>query len=311
MTRWHGMGHRDWDTGNWDAGSDLVVAATVGTAHRSVDLAALTQRLRPEPIEADPAAALLDAAALSAVARRTVLPTVPDATSPPAQPVSERLPVVPNVVRQVLSRVSNHEAILIEALTLIRRAGLRLPPELVPGLLDDPRVEVRGGHPAGGRGDRPLADDEESAMDSSHGSGPDRPHDVGRGDHRAAAGMAAGTPQRRPERGAEPAGGQLLPRERQQSGGVHHRAGRTVVRRRSGLPAGCRPGPQPGGRSGGDRLAHPAPGLRRCAATCEHWRPVTSPSAADCCAPLSPSPTSAPTNSRHGRSRTATRGRLC
>ena len=124
------------------AGSDLVVAATVGTAHRSVDLAALTQRLRPEPIDEDPAAALLDAAALSAVARRTVTPTPPDATSPPAQPTPEQLPVVPNVVRQVLSRVSNNEAILIEALTLIRRAGLRLPPELVPGLLDDTRVEV-------------------------------------------------------------------------------------------------------------------------------------------------------------------------
>jgi len=29
------------------AGSDLVAAATVGTAHRFVDLAALTERLRP------------------------------------------------------------------------------------------------------------------------------------------------------------------------------------------------------------------------------------------------------------------------
>ena len=123
-------------------GSDLIVAATVGTAHRSVDVAALTQRLRPEPIDVDPAAALLDAAALSAVARRTVLLAVPHAAGPPAQPVSERLPVVPDVVRQVLSRVANQDAILVEALTLIRRAGLRLPPELVPGLLDDTRVDV-------------------------------------------------------------------------------------------------------------------------------------------------------------------------
>ena len=123
-------------------GSDLVVAATVGTAHRSVDLAALPERLRPAPIEADPAAAVLDAAALLAVAHRTVLRTVPEPDGPPTVPVSERLPVVPNVVRQVLSRVANHEAILIEALTLIRRAGLRLPPEVVPGLLDDTRTEV-------------------------------------------------------------------------------------------------------------------------------------------------------------------------
>jgi hypothetical protein len=114
----------------------------VGTAHRSVDLAALTQRLRPEPIVADPAAALLDAAALSAVARRTILPTVPQATGSPAQPVSERLPLVPNIIRQVLTRVLQQKAILLEALTLIRDAELRLPPELVPGLLDDTRDEV-------------------------------------------------------------------------------------------------------------------------------------------------------------------------
>jgi hypothetical protein len=121
---------------------DLVVAATVGAAHRSVDLAALTQRLRPEPIDPDPAAALLDAAALSAVARRTVLPAVPQASRPPILPVSERLPVVPILVGQVLSRVANQDAILVEALTLIRRAGLRLPPELLPGLLDDTRAAV-------------------------------------------------------------------------------------------------------------------------------------------------------------------------
>ena len=129
-------------TGIGTTGSDLVVAATVGTAHRSVDLTALTQRLRPEPIQADPAAALLDAAALTAVARRTVLPTVPQAPGPRLEPVPETLRVVPDVVRQVLSRVANHEVVLIEALTLIRRAGLRLPPELVPGLLDDTRTEV-------------------------------------------------------------------------------------------------------------------------------------------------------------------------
>ena len=123
-------------------GSDLVVAATVGTAHRSVDITALTQRLRPEPIEPDPAAALLDAAALTAVARRTVLPAVPHAAGSRLEPVPETLRVVPNVVRQVLSRVANQEVILIEALTLIRRAGLRLPPELVPGLLDDTRTGV-------------------------------------------------------------------------------------------------------------------------------------------------------------------------
>ncbi|MET0967123.1 MAG: DUF5691 domain-containing protein [Nakamurella sp.] len=124
------------------APSDLITAATVGTAHRSIDLAALPDPLRPDPIGDDVAAALLDAAALCAVARRTLLPTVPDPVGTPIRPVSERLEVVPDVVRQVLSRVSNQPAILLEALSLIRRAGLRLPPELVPGLLDDARPDV-------------------------------------------------------------------------------------------------------------------------------------------------------------------------
>lgn len=56
--------------------------------------------------------------------------------------MSERLPIVPTIVRQVLSRVANQSVVLLEALALIRQAGLRLPPETVPGLLDDPRVEV-------------------------------------------------------------------------------------------------------------------------------------------------------------------------
>ena len=122
--------------------SDLVTAATVGTAHRSVDLAALPDQLRPDPLPDDSAAALLNAAALSAVARRTVLPTVPAARAAPIGPGTERLPVVPDVIRQVLSRVTNQPAVLLEALELIRRAGLRLPPALIPGLLDDTRAEV-------------------------------------------------------------------------------------------------------------------------------------------------------------------------
>jgi len=124
------------------ATSDLVAAATVGTAHRSVDLAALPERLRPDRLHDDAAAALLDAAALSAVARRTVLPTVPAAPDRPVKPVAEQCNVVPDVIRQVLSRVTNQPRVLLEALELIRRAGLRLPPALVPGLLDDTRAEV-------------------------------------------------------------------------------------------------------------------------------------------------------------------------
>ena len=117
-----------------------------------------------------------------------------------AQPVSERLPVVPDVVRQVLTRVANQPAILLEALTLIRRAGLRLPPELVPGLLDDARAEVVAAtRPVAGR-DRPAADDEEPAVGGARGAGPGRPHRVGRGDLGAAGGVVAGAPPGRPGR---------------------------------------------------------------------------------------------------------------
>ena len=122
--------------------SDLIAAATVGTAHRSIDLAGLPDALRPDPLGADQAAALLDAAALSALARRTVPRSLPDSAGLPEVPVREVLPVVPDVIRQVLSRVVTQPVILLEALNLIRLAGCRLPPELVPGLFDDTRPEV-------------------------------------------------------------------------------------------------------------------------------------------------------------------------
>ena len=124
------------------ARSDLIAAATVGIAHRSIDLAALPAPLRPDPLPTDPAAALLDAAALSALARRTVPPSVPAAAGPPVLPASETLPVIPPVIAQVLIRVANQPGILLETLTLIGKAELRLPAELVPGLLDDARPEV-------------------------------------------------------------------------------------------------------------------------------------------------------------------------
>jgi hypothetical protein len=122
--------------------STLVVAATVGTAHRAVDVAALPEAIRPDPLPAESAVAVLDAAALSALARRTVPATPPGPASAPVTPAPERLPPVPDVVRQVLGRVHQQPEILIEALSLVHRAGMRLPPVLLPGLLDDPRPAV-------------------------------------------------------------------------------------------------------------------------------------------------------------------------
>lgn len=132
---------------------DLVVAATVGTARRAVDLDRLPAALRPGGTAGEPAIALLDAAALSAVARRSVPPRVPPgdpATSCP--PPVEHRPVISEAVRQELVRMRRHEAVLLEALTAIERAGLRLPVDLLPHLLDDarPAVAAAAAGPVGG-----------------------------------------------------------------------------------------------------------------------------------------------------------------
>ena len=124
-----------------DPVADLIAAATVGTAHRALDLADLPPAVRPDPRAADPAVALLDAAALSALAARTA-PRQRTALRDPTDPVPERVPIIPDIVRQVLARVERQPALLVEALTLIRQAGLRLPPDLVPVLLDDARPAV-------------------------------------------------------------------------------------------------------------------------------------------------------------------------
>ncbi len=123
---------------------DLVVAATVGTARRGLDLDRLPDELRPAGPADEPAVALLDAAALSAVARRcTPRPPYPADPSTAAIAPAETRPEIPDAVRQELVRMRKHEAVLVEAITAIERAGLRLPPDLVPVLLDDPRTPVR------------------------------------------------------------------------------------------------------------------------------------------------------------------------
>lgn len=128
---------------------DLVVAATVGTARRGLDLDRLPDELRPTGAAAEPALGLLDAAALSAVARRCTprssSPKDPatTVTSPVESAPVESRPEIPDAVRQELVRMRRHEAVLVEAITAIDRAGLRLPPDLVPFLLDDPRTAVR------------------------------------------------------------------------------------------------------------------------------------------------------------------------
>lgn len=133
--------------------SDLVVAATVGTTRRGVDLDRLPEPLRPPGPVGEPAVGLLDAAALAAVARRAVPPRVPaaDPATLCRPPVDER-PVIADAIRQELVRMRRHEAALLEALSAIDRAGLRLPPDLLPPLLDDrrPAVAAAAAGPVGG-----------------------------------------------------------------------------------------------------------------------------------------------------------------
>lgn len=122
---------------------DLVVAATVGTARRGVDLDRLPEPLRPAAPVDEPAIGLLDAAALAAVARRATPRTVApgDPASLVTAPVESRTEI-PDAIRQELLRMRKHESVLLEGIAAVDRAGLRLPPDLLPALLDDPRPAV-------------------------------------------------------------------------------------------------------------------------------------------------------------------------
>ena len=195
---------------------------------------------------------------------------------PAAVPVSEQLPVVPDVVRQVLSRVANQPAILLEALTLIRRAGLRLPPELVPGLLDDTRAEVVAAtRPVAGEIGRLLMTKNPRWAAPAAPDPADRT-DLGRGDHRRSGwrGCARSV-------AVDPAAARELLADNFSRESASNRAELLAVLA-DGLSGADQDfllaavaGPQPGGGGGGDHPAHPTPGLRRCAGTCAHWRPGT------------------------------------
>jgi len=119
---------------------DLVAAATVGARHRSVDWGTVPAVLQPISLDGDPALALLDAATLLTCARRTT--TAVGRPGPAAGPEPEQLPVISDQVRQVLTRLQEHRGPLVEALDVIHAGRHRLPPDLVPILLDDNRPDV-------------------------------------------------------------------------------------------------------------------------------------------------------------------------
>lgn len=132
---------------------DLVVAATVGTARRGVDLDRLPEALHPGGPVTEPAIGLLDAAALVATARRTTPPRAqPGDPTVLCEPPVEQRPVITDAIRQELMRMRRHESVLLEAISAIDHVGLRLPADLLPHLLDDsrPAVVAAAAGPVGG-----------------------------------------------------------------------------------------------------------------------------------------------------------------
>jgi hypothetical protein len=118
---------------------DLVTAATVGLSRRPAEITALTGAAAGHAgvLDAtDPAAALLDAAALYTVASRAgVRPTADVARPEPAeQETTPELPV--RAANLLLEAASPDQALLADLLIAAGRAGYRLPAPLLPSLLD-------------------------------------------------------------------------------------------------------------------------------------------------------------------------------
>lgn len=122
--------------------ADLVSAATVGPRNRPVALDRLPAELAGTPAGADPGLDLLAAAAAYTVARRagghahpaTEVPTPPQApTERRPLPSARYLGAFQQLLRQRSDIVND---LLVEALSGLGAGGYRLPPELLPTLLD-------------------------------------------------------------------------------------------------------------------------------------------------------------------------------
>ncbi|NNH08264.1 DUF5691 domain-containing protein [Cellulomonas fimi] len=124
-------------------GEDLVTAALMGTARRAPDLATIPGAagdLARRIDEADPAGALLDAAALVAVTRRAGTPArrAPEAPEPAAP---ETLASVPPAAAQRLAGLlvapgATADPALLTWLDAAAAAGYRAPAQHLPALLD-------------------------------------------------------------------------------------------------------------------------------------------------------------------------------
>jgi hypothetical protein len=120
---------------------DLVTASLIGTERAVVPPAGIpgVPTLDPASPGQDPAAVLLDRAALLTAARRAG--RRPDQAEPPPVCEPDARPVVSRAAGRRLARMlgGEHPDLLPEWLTAVAARGLRPPPQLLPALLDRAR----------------------------------------------------------------------------------------------------------------------------------------------------------------------------
>jgi len=120
----------------WQA---LITASLIGTERTAVPLVAVPGVPTPADAPADPAAILLDRAALLTVARRGG--RLPERTGPPTAAEPDPLPVVTPAAGGRLARMlgGEHPDLLTEWLSAAVTRELRVPAHLLPALLDRAR----------------------------------------------------------------------------------------------------------------------------------------------------------------------------
>ena len=136
---------------------DLVTASLIGTERSAVPPVAVPGVPTPADAPADPAAILLDRAALLTVARRGGRPPEHAEPLPVAEP--DPAPAVSPAAGHRLARMlgGEHPDLLAEWLSAAVTRGLRVPAHLLPALLDRARpglADRPGAAPPGRRGRR-------------------------------------------------------------------------------------------------------------------------------------------------------------
>ena len=120
---------------------DLVTASLIGTERAEVPPAGVPGVLTPDPVTAaqDPAAVLLDRAALLTAARRAGRRPGQADPSPAAEP-DPAPPVGPAAARRLARMLGGeHPDLLAEWLAAVVTRGLRAPAQSLPALLDRAR----------------------------------------------------------------------------------------------------------------------------------------------------------------------------